>query len=417
MKTIKISSLISLLGAVVMLVSCSDTPNDVKSRAEDHDQSISETHSGDFNYITLSEMKDDAVKALSEKYANFKLRDGIKVRLPDILTQCDFIQVSGYTSNAQSVLEAFIGKEESKDIQLTTEPYIQDPGLGDTSAITVSGFRDEQKRKQVVIWDNGFINMFSDKLFLLPNHRAETVKIYYMDRNDDLSESYKIGNKKMTISEAAANAQEWIDDNYAPFEPDYKISVYSVKVEKITNISDEGEDLEHYYKLSFFAQKEYKGVKLDCVGMKADKPEGDSIMLIRRCNSILQLWTTSDSKFEVVTNGTGMVIPQETGILNKGVSLSSALQYIEKTFTNLNEKPEIADIQLKYTLAPEYDKTKQLYNAPGNRMKGRLVWEFLISLSDQNIKWLKENTPAYDDNGRYIQIDLENGEMDFSFDF
>ena len=406
-----------ILLAAVMLVSCSDIPEEVISRTDDRNQSISEAHTGELEYIPLSEMQADVEKALSEKYTNFTLRDGIKVRLPDALRKCDFVQVSGYISKAQSILENFIDQSNREGVSLTTESFVQDPGLGESSAITVSGFRDEKKREQLVVWDNGFINMFSGELFLLPDHRAETVKIYYTDRNDDLSDSYRLGQSDLTVKEAVSEAQKWIDENYAPLEPDYKIHVYSVKVEKLTYLSDTGEDLSSRYKMSFLAQKEYKGIKLDTISTKAEKAEGESIMSMVRCANNLQLWTTTDSMIEVVTNATGMVIPKEMKTLEKGVALSSALEYIEKTFADFNDKPEIANIQLKYTLSPEYDKTTQLYNAPGNKMKGRLVWEFVFSLSEQNIKWLKDNNPNYDDNGRYIQIDLENGEMDFSFDF
>ena len=49
-------------------------------------------------------------------------------------------------------------------------------------------------------------------------------------------------------------------------------------------------------------------------------------------------------------------------------------------------------------------------------MESRLVWEMIISLSEDEEKSLSRIKPEHGDVRKYIRIDAETGEMEFEFD-
>jgi hypothetical protein len=402
--------------SLVMLVGCNEVPEDVKSRAEEQWRPIPEEHKELIQYIPLGEMQADIDKALTDTYANFDLREGIKVRLPDQLRQCDFAQVDGFASNAEKVLDAFIDSSDRKGIAIET--YEQEAVLDNPhTKTTCRGFRDEDGKRQFIVWENGFVSMFRGAMFDLQLSSPETIKIYHVDRGDDLSDSYKLDKETLTVKEAVDKAQKWIDERYAQFEKDYQIRIHTVKVDQYTEKTEDGSEIVLANELIFLALKEYKGVMLDFSGQKTSREKNEKITKIDRSINDLELRMITDSSIEMVTNGSGMITPSETGVIDKGVSVSSALQYIENTFTNFNEKPKIVDIQLKYTLSPEYDKETQAYNAPGNKLKGRLVWEFTLGLPESVQKEYRNKRLDYSDFGRYVIIDVQNGEMEYEFEY
>ena len=197
--------------SLVMLVGCNEVPEDVKSRAEEQWRPIPEEHKELIQYIPLGEMQADIDKALTDTYANFDLREGIKVRLPDQLRQCDFAQVDGFASNAEKVLDAFIDSSDRKGIAIET--YEQEAVLDNPhTKTTCRGFRDEDGKRQFIVWENGFVSMFRGAMFDLQLSSPETIKIYHVDRGDDLSDSYKLDKETLTVKEAVDKAQKWIDE-------------------------------------------------------------------------------------------------------------------------------------------------------------------------------------------------------------
>lgn len=134
--------------ALLCFVSCSDVPEDVKSRAEQREETKRMTiRDGDIKYIPLSEMQAYADKAIGEKYSNFTIRKGLKVTLPEKLIECDFVQESGYIANAEEIRDIFFTKDEIKDTELeysTLSPY--NPDAPESKGSEVCGFRSEEKK-------------------------------------------------------------------------------------------------------------------------------------------------------------------------------------------------------------------------------------------------------------------------------
>lgn len=403
----------TFLAAVMALtmVGCNEVPEDVKSRTEERNSILEaaehKAHTGEIKYIPLSEMKDDIDCALKDKYTNFVLRDGINVRLPDKLTVCEFVMTSDYVKEYDRIRKIFFDDAETEGLS-PHESYIsRNQDLGDGAKIKTTGISDFERHVHCIVWDNGTTVMIKGALlgdgeiFI----SEPTYKIYRVDRGDDLSDKYVIGHREVTVKEAVDAAQKWIDEKIAPLEPDYEMKVNFAKVMK----NDMGE-----YSLSFNIMKLYKQVKLENHRLNFSDAGVGKISKCLQISQKMSIVMKSGLEPEYFSTGTGTVKPVEIGTLEKGVSLSSALEAIEKKFTDFSQPMTITDIQLKYTQSPDYDETKNNYDQPGTKINSRLVWEFEIAVPESELK--NTNSIGYGDVCKYITVDLENGEIDFCFE-
>ena len=396
------------IAAALVMAGCNDVPDDVKSRTEERESIIgtaeNSAHTGEIRYISLDEMKTDIDAALNDKYSNFTLRDGIQVRLPDKLTECEFIQRSNAVSDLyEKVQDGFFTQDELYGVKPYDSPCLIDKSLGEAAAVNIRGFRDDEKGLHFFVWDNGFMCMMKPAMIGQGTDGGKTVRLYRTEY-DDLTDKYLLGDKEYSVKEAVDSAQKWVDEKYAPFEPDYDFRVSLAKVMQ-------NEMME--YSMYFNIMKLYKGVKLENHYMNVRTSGDNARTKILTCHKKLVLGMRSGAEVEYLTNNDGMVKPVELKTLDKGVSLSSALEYIEKKFTDFNEPLTITDIQLKYTLAPEYDEYKLPYYFPGTTIKSRLVWEFQIAVPEDELRNVND---SYGDVCKYITVDVENGEMDYCLD-
>ena len=116
--TVKKGIILTAVMALIM-TACNDVPEDVKSRTEGRDSVIeaaqNRAHTGEIQYIPLSQMQADIDVALKDKYSNLTLRDGIEVALPDKLTECEFVQISDFLTNYDNVSGAMLDPSEIAD--------------------------------------------------------------------------------------------------------------------------------------------------------------------------------------------------------------------------------------------------------------------------------------------------------------
>ena len=395
---------------ILMLTSCNDVPEDVKSRAEEREKAKSAAQNkiseAKIEHISPSDMEVDIKKALSESYSNLILADSIKVELPSEYTLCDFTQADGMDANAQKLADRFFTKDEldGETIAILNEPATD--GDDDPNMIYAKGFRDETKQLHCFSWDNGFCCLMKHSFFVDMGTDWKLCKLYHVDRGDDLSDKYQLEDGEMSVKEAVELAKEWIDKNYSDIEPDYNFKVKTV----IAKENDFGEK-QFYIKVA----KSYKDIFLDELCEVVDSSEPDPVkggMYARIENSLNYIEIQIRQKGEIgyFANSIGTVIPKENGKLDKVVSLSSALRFIQYKFADLNEPLKIGDIGLKYMLSPKYDyKAYKFYNNAGTELKGKIVWEFVIDVP-------QEIGSRCNDVRKYIYIDAENGEMMFNFD-
>lgn len=381
--------------AAIMLTACAETPESIlKKEYVKNDDSVSETVSVEL--IPVDELSDDIDKALSRSYSNFTFGSGVKVELPDEYHECSFTQTANYEENYYDVLSRFFDEET-----LSMADIVRDEGLETDKMITYS-FRDDMQKLYGVVGNNGFICFIKPSAFDNVFDGGNRVKIYHIDRNDDLSDSYDLGGTEVTVAQAAEFAQNWLDENYADLEPDYDICVKTM----IARQNEWG-----VYSFDIHAEEKYKGVILDSLIPMTDPAENQYTKMKYVTREIFMQMFTPD-EIGSLTNGNGTIIPQEEKTLDEIISLSSAMGFMESKFTDFNEPMEISDINLKYTLTPIYDyKNNQSCYDAGISFDSRLVWEFAIDIPERDIP-----SPTAGAMQKYIYIDAQTGELDFEFE-
>ena len=414
----RITAILAAALIAAAMAGCNEVPEDVRSRREGWQSAIDQAGGSEYpteaDLISADELQSDIQNALSDKYRNFILSDNIKVELPEEFAECSFTQVTDFDSNAEALAERFFSADEMSNVELkkVSEPAAAASDDPEHNAdeypniINCRSYRDEEQKLHISVWDNGFFCLMKPSFFDTLGADGKFYKLYHVDRSDDLSDTYTLGDKEVSVKEAADSAQKWVDDNYARFEPDYKFRVKTV----IVKYNDLGE-----YMFTIRISKSYKGIYLDELREVTDnsikRPDGQK-NYFRYVNTLnyLEIQMKTECFPEYFSNPTGTLIPKEEKKLGKVVSLSSALGLIEKKFTDFDEPYTINDINLKYMLYPEYDfKSGKFYNTAGNNYSARIVWEFVIDVP-------QEQGSTNNDVRRFICVDAETGEISFEFE-
>lgn len=379
--------------AAAMLTACAETPESILNKEiVEPDDTVKEIVEPEL--IPTDDLAEDISTALSRSYSNFTLGSGVNVELPDEYHECSFTQIADFEENYYEVLSRFFDEET-----LSAADVVRDEGLETDKMITYS-FRDDMKKMYGVVGNNGFICFIKPSAFDNMFEGGDRIKIYHIDRNDDLSDSYELDGVSVTVAQAAEFAQHWLDENYADLEPDYDICVKTM----IARQNEWG-----VYSFDIHAEMKYKGVILDSLHQVPERIEDHTKMKYVTQEIFMQMFTPDE--IGSFTNGNGTIIPQEKETLDEIISLSSAMGFMESKFTDFNEPMEISDINLKYTLTPIYDyKNNQSCYDAGISFDSRLVWEFAIDFPERDIP-----SPTAGAMQKYIYIDAQTGDLDFEF--
>lgn len=379
----------------LMLCGCVSTPESVKNNsAENKEPNKTST----IETISISELSNDIDKALSYTYSQFTLGDGVNVEIPDKFAELSFTQIADYEKDYEKIFLRYFDKLTLEKADITND-------TGYDGMVSYS-FNDPLEKINSTVGNNGFICFVKPSAYDNLFHGGKRVKVYHIDRNDDLSDSYKLDGTDVSVSQARDFAQKWLDENYADLEPDYKISVKTI-------IARQNEQGVNSYDI--FAEKSYNGIMLDNLVQLADEENNAKMKYVTQ-SIYMQMFKVDE--IGSMTNGNGMIIPKEISQLDKIVSLSSAMGYIENTFTDFNSKVEISDINLKYTLTPLNDFTTdppQSCSDAGLDFDSRLVWEFVIDVPENELPTGEEYS-SIGDMKKFIYVDAENGELEYEFD-
>ena len=393
--------------AALLLAGCAETPEDVKSRAEEREGLISgassetETHYAEISFVPVSELAADAENALAGKYSNFKLREGLTVEVNDEYIHCDFKHRENFSQNGERLAKLFFSEEELSKVKIETVTerltgFIDENGDPDPNMVTSSGFRDEDEKLHFYAVDNGQL-VFMKPQFFETFGIAPVIARYNLDIDKELSESYTLGEKEITPAEAAENAQRWLDEVYKPqVEPEYDF-----KVERVYFCGENETENIHIY-----AYKTYNGVRLDSLTPRLTEH------MISGETETLEMVTDNGVDYGWLSTADGTVVPIEGQKVEKLASLSSVLGYIENTFTDFNEPLSIDKIQLVYIIEPMYDSElgkKVRYDTVGSNSKGSLAWQLVIDAPS------KEKSPIPGALQKYILVNAETGELQYEF--
>lgn len=389
---------LKLLAAAVavVLAGCAQTPDSVRFSAEKDSKERNEITA--IQYISSNKLSDDIDNALDKSYTQFDLRENISVKLPEDYCEVDFTQISDYEENYEKIMTRIFGKDV-----LDRENTVHDE-TGD--GMVSYSFSDDDEKMYGCVGNNGFICFAKPSAFDDLFNGGNRVKIYHIDRDDDLSDSYELDGTSVTIKQAADFALDWLDKNYADLEPDLEIAVKTIIVRQ----SDQG-----IYSFDIHASKKYNGVLLDDLVQMTDTSD-ESMSKMKYITQGIYMQMFKSDEIGSLTNGNGILIPKKERSVDKIISLSSAMGFIENTFTDFNEKMEISAIDLKYTLTPLNDnKNGQSCYDAGIKFDSHLVWEFVMDVPENEMPVGDEYSSAGNIQ-RFIYLDAESGDLDYEFD-
>ena len=398
---------------ILIFGSCASVPkevqNDIMARKSAEHNII--TDDFNFSYIKIADIKKNAEMALQKKYNQFKIIDNIDINNPSEINILTLKYLENYECNYHQALQLFFSQKEidSQDINYSA----------DSTGMYTYSFWNERDKLYGCVGDNGFIAMLKPDVFDISfacNKR--NVKIYHVDRSDDLSDIYMLKNGEYSVGEAVNYINNWLNTEYKTMFPDYDYKVKTIIVR----------EYENHYLFDITAELFFNDVPLDSFTMESAYDEVNKRMYMLYTRSNIKIQMVNINEIDSFTNGTGIISPIEAESIDECISLESALLLCENTFTDFKDIT-ISDIKIKYTLTPVYDYigekhegkngtiniiTQSTY-ASGTMLKSRPVWEFVIDVDPS--EFLKDDEiNTYGDVRKYIYVDMLSGELFYQLD-
>ena len=262
----------------------------------------------------------------------------------------------------------------------------------------------DTEKKYCAVCNDGFIAVLKPDAFDISFSYSEpNVKIYHPDRKDDLSDEYQLKDGKCSVADAVEYINNWFETTYKPLAPYYDFQVNTVIVR----------EHEGNYLYQFRVEALYNGVPIDSYTTEPEYIDGEFTSKMAYLEYEISIQMLSVNSIDSFTTGSGMLIPKVEEKINECISLESALNFCENTFTEFRDIT-ISDIDIMYTLIPIYET-----DTDGNNFlsgyNSRPVWEFIIDVPSEDFL-AKGEVNTYGDTRKYIYIDMVTGEVHYNFD-
>lgn len=375
-----------------LLVGCASVPDEVKQDMSKYNDSSSSDDGAAFSYIEISELQSNAEAALKGNYGQFAVSDKINFVQPSEINIMSFQTLSDFSDRIDDAKALFFTESEIPE------------KCEDEAIDALYYYWSDTEKKYCTVRNNGFIAMLKPDAFDISfRYNKPIVKIYHPDRKDDLSDEYQLKDGKCSVADAVEYINNWFETNYKPFAPYYDYQVNTVIVR----------EYESNYLYQFLVEALYNGVPIDSYTGEPEFINGEltgKMAYFRYGISIQMLNVNSIDSF---TTGSGLLIIKEKEKINECISLDSALNFCERTFTEFRNIT-ISDIGIKYTLTPVYE-TDIEGNDVVSIYNSRPVWEFIIDVPQEEFLANGE-VNTYGDTRKYIYIDMVTGEFHYNFD-
>lgn len=335
--------------------------------------------------------------ALQDAYENFRLPQTVTISPAEIYKQVEIVQESGFTENAEEILQMFLGDELSETLEFSD--YSET--MGQTTWIIDS----EEKKVYCAVKDCGFVSVIKPSGYEIGfNGNFEVVDIVHVDRGEPLSQSYALMDGEESIEEAVTYIEEWLNQNWVAWEPDF---TYSVKTVEVRRYGDS-----HIY--DFYVEKLFDGIPLDDSFGETGMAVVHGYLEDKYIGSTLYIRMFHRNTIDVFSNGTGILRVQSTEDAEDGwLSLPDCTRMLEQLFSEYAVY-DISDIEMQYVLCPDYDSVRGLgsysFSSPGLRVLAKPVWCFVMDVPEE--KLLNEDgsfTAGYQKH--YIDVDMRTGEV------
>lgn len=386
---------------VASVTGCAEVPDEVMQDMSSYiDEEKDSTEQSELEYITISELAENAEIALSKDYTQFELSDKIRFSAPEELYLMSFKESDGFSGNFDKVMELYFDDSVISSQTLS---------ISDDEDDRTIRFMSDEDKVYGCVGDDGFIAMLNPDTYDISfSYQAPNVAIYHTERNDDFNDEYQLKDKKCSLAEAVEFIDNWFENNYRQFSPEY-----DYKAETVIVREHEGN-----YLYQILVHAVYKGVPIDSFTREVESV-GDTSMRMTYSDYGIQIQMIKSDEIASFTNGTGVYIPTEEVVIAECISLESALRLCEDTFSDFKDMT-ISDIGVMYTLNPVYEPNPNTENDPLNKeiitgYTSRPVWEFVIDVPPSEfIKKGEVNT--YGDLRKYIYVDMITGELKYDFD-
>lgn len=337
----------------------------------------------------------DAV--LQEAYENFRLPQTVTISPAEIYKHVEIVQESGFTENAEKILQMFLGAELSETLEFSDYSEMREQA-------TLVIDSDEEK-VYCAVKDCGFVSVIKPSGYEIGfNGNFEVVDIVHVDREEPLSQSYVLMDGEESIEEAVTYIEEWLNQNWVAWEPDF---TYSVKTVEVRRYGDS-----HIY--DFYVEKLFDGIPLDDSFGETGMAVVHGYLEDKYIGSTLYIRMFHRNTIDVFSNGTGILRVQSTEDAEDGwLSLPDCTRMLEQLFSEYAVY-DISDIEMQYVLCPDYDSVRGLgsysFSSPGLRVLAKPVWCFVMDVPEE--KLLNEDgsfTAGYQKH--YIDVDMRTGEV------
>lgn len=386
---------------VASVTGCAEVPDEVMQDMSSYiDEEKDSTEQSELEYLTISELAENAEIALGKDYTQFELSDKIRFSSPEELYLMSFKGAEDFSGNFDKVMELYFDDSVISSQTLS---------ISDDEDDKTIHFMSDEDKVYGCVGDDGFIAMLNPDAYDISfSYQAPNVAIYHTERNDDFNDEYQLKDKKCSLAEAVEFVDNWFENNYRQFSPEY-----DYKTETVIVREHEGN-----YLYQILVHAVYKGVPIDSFTREVESV-GDTSMRMTYSDYGIQIQMIKSDEIASFTNGTGIYIPTEEVVIAECLSLESALRLCEDTFADFKDMT-ISDIGVMYTLNPVYEPNPNAENDPLNKeiitgYTSRPVWEFVIDVPPSEfIKKGEVNT--YGDLRKYIYVDMITGELKYDFD-
>lgn len=384
--------IILFMALLFILTGCASVPDEVKSDMSDYHNSESDKLDNfEFTYIKVEDLSAEVKEALSEDYGQFTISDKINFVQPFELNIMSFKNVKGFSEKTENAIGLFFTNSELS---------AQNPNKNNVEF----AFYNEMDKLYCNVDDDGFIAVLKPDAFDISFSYSEpNVKIYHPDRNDDLSAEYQLNNGKCSVKDAVEYVDNWLETEYKPLCSNFDYRVNTVIVREHNN----------NYLYQFLAEISYKGVPIDSYTRKPEIKDGEHTGKMAYVDYGIQIQMINIDTIDSFTNLIGMIEPNVIENIEECISLESALNFCESTFTEFRDVT-ISDIDVMYTLIPVYE-TDTEGNDFVSGYNSRPVWEFIIDVPPKDFLANGE-VNTYGDMRKYIYIDMVTGELKYNFD-
>ena len=385
---------------VASVTGCAEVPDEVLQDMSSYiDKDSEKNEQSELEYITISELAENAEIALSKDYTQFELSDKIRFSAPEDIYLMSFKEPDGFSGNFDKVMELFFDESvmSSQTVSISDD--------GDDKTIH---FMSDEDKVYGCVRDDGFIAMLNPDAYDISfSYQEPNVAIYHTERNDDFSDEYQLKDRKCSVAEAVEFIDNWFENNYRQFSPEYDYRAETVIVR----------EHEGNYLYQILVHAVYKGVPIDSFTREFESV-GETSMRMTYYDYGIQIQMIKSDEIASFTNGTGIYIPTEEVEIAECISLESALELCEDTFSDFKDIT-ISDIGIMYTLNPVYEPNPNAKEDPLNPeiivgYTSRPVWEFVIDIAPS--EFLEEGEiNTYGDVRKYIYIDMITGELKYNF--